>query len=81
MDWVNVRIKGTGQVTEMAPYVAEQLIASGRAEKVTKGEPAKPQEAIIQTAAISTPKETATANAGGVAFHLGPRSPRPQPRG
>lgn len=80
MQWVVVRIKGTGQVQEMVPHVAEQLIAMGRAERVTpalnpSGPPVVNGVPTIEGAAIKPPQETATI--GGVQFRVGPRSARP----
>lgn len=54
--WRKVRIKGTGQVTELAPAVAFNLIARGLAEDYSDAP-------IVEKAVLSAP-ETATVEAG-----------------
>lgn len=57
--FVNIRIKATGQVTEMVPDVARALLASGMAEKVD----ASPAPRIPESMAVEPVAERAVAAA------------------
>lgn len=45
-----IRLRATGQVTEMVPDVARQLISSGMAEEV-RSQGAQPESMMVQPAA------------------------------
>ena len=83
MEWIKVRIKGSGQVIEMAPLAAQARIASGTAEQVLADGgfvPSQPPAIVgrptIEAAVLQPPQECAVI--GTVKFHVGPRSPRPR---
>jgi len=42
-----IRVRSTGQVTEMVPDVARALINSGMAEEVTPVKPARPESMAV----------------------------------
>lgn len=61
MQMTKIRIRATGQVTEMIPNVARAMIASGAGEEVKSETPI--ESAKIETATITTPPQKATAPA------------------
>jgi hypothetical protein len=70
--WVTVRLKNTGQVQEMVPHIAQQLIASGMAEKYSPVSETKTGLPVvpIETATMPPPS-TAVQH---TAYARGPRS-------
>lgn len=74
MNWAKVRIKSTGQVTEMVPGIAAQMVANGIAAyaDTPQAAPAHISEIpTVEAAVLTQVAEHATLN-----YIVGPRSAR-----